>query len=217
MGSRGSSLSAVILASAMLSPPAFCAEGPRHVTVRLDFQQTGTESLGGIQGGGRVVISERTGPRSRARVGVESTETRVQQSTGIFTIVQDGGEAFLTVATQVPYSQLNFYQDYATRAGYVAPSVAFREVGTSLKVTATILPGNQVKVRLTPRISYFSADGSGAIEFTEAATELVVPSGQTIALGGATAQMHAVTRQILGVVERQADSEMTLRLTATIR
>lgn len=121
------------------------------------------------------------------------------------------------MATQVPYPQVAFYRDYATGAGYLASGIAFKDVGTSLKVRATVLPGNQVRVRLTPMISYFSADGSGTIEFAEAATELVVASGRPVVLGGATAKTHEVTRRILGFRERQAGSGTTILLTATIQ
>lgn len=196
---------------------ALHAQGDRLVKVAVEFRQAGTQSRDAIQGSGRVVITERGSGRSSGRLGVDSRETRVQQSTGIFTLVKDGGEATLTVATQVPYPQVAFYQDYATGAGYVASGVAFKDVGTSLKVSATILPGNQIRVRLTPMISHFAAGGSGTIEFTEAATELVVPSGRPVVLGGATTQLHEVIRQILGFSERQAGQETLVTLTATIR
>jgi len=183
----------------------------------VEFRQSGTQSRDAIQGSGRVVITERGSGRSSGRLGVDSRETRTQQSTGVFTLVRDGGEATLTVATQVPYPQVAFYQDYATGAGYVASGVTFKNVGTSFKVSATILPGNQIRVRLTPMISHFAADGSGTIEFTEASTELVVPSGRPVVLGGATTQLHEVTRQILGFSTRQAGQETLVTLTATIR
>jgi len=74
-----------------------------------------------------------------------------------------------------------------------------------------------VKVRLTPRISYFSPDRSGAIDFTEASTELIVPGGQPVSLGGSTTKMHEVTRQILGFADRSSTSETSLLITATIQ
>jgi hypothetical protein len=72
-----------------------------------------------------------------------------------------------------------------------------------------------VRVRLTPRISYLAADGSGAIEFAEAATELVVPSGRPVVLGGATSDLHSVLRELLGITRERAASESTILLTAT--
>ena len=193
------------------------AQGERLVKVVVEFRQSGTQSREAVQGSGRVVITEKGSTRSSGQLRADSRETRVQHSTGLFTIVRDGGEAALTVATQVPYPQVAFYRDYATGAGYLATGIAFKDVGTSLKVSATVLPGNQVQVRLTPMISHYSPDGSGTIEFTEASTELVVPSGRPVVLGGATTQLHEVTRQILGFRQRQAGQETTIVLTATIQ
>jgi hypothetical protein len=170
-----------------------------------------------VQGGGSVIITERGPRRARGGLGAASTERRVRRSTGIFTLVADGGESILTVATQVPVPQIAFYRDYATGAGQLATGVAFRDVGTALRVQAGLLPDRQVRVRLTPRISYVAADGSGVLEFTEAATELVVPSGRPVVLGGVSAQTHAVLRQVLGVGHERASSETTVVLTATVQ
>jgi type II/III secretion system protein len=203
------------LVGAEALPLAAGAQSPRMVRVDVQFQHTGTQSGQGVQGRGGVIITERGGIRPRGRLGAGSTDTRTQQSTGIFTLVQDGGESTLTVATQVPYPQLAFYRDYATGAGHLVRGTVFREVGTSLKVRANLLPGNHIRVRLTPSISWLSADGSGAIEFTEATTEVIVASGQPLVIGGSTTQTHAVTREILGIGARDGSSATTVILTAT--
>jgi hypothetical protein len=170
-----------------------------------------------VQGSGRVVITERGGVQPSGRVTADSTHRRVQRSTGIFTLVRDGGESTLLVASQVPYSHVTFYRDYLTGAGYVAAGVQFRDVGAALKVAATVLPGNQVKVRLTPSISWFSSDRAGTVEVAEATTELVVPSGRPVVLGGATTQTHELTRRILGYRASEGAAETTMALTAIVQ
>jgi hypothetical protein len=210
---------ALALAVALLTgaPGLVGAQSGKQVRVAFDFRQSSTQSRDAVDGSGRVVITDRGGTRSSGRVAVDSTQRRVQTSTGIFTIVQDGGESTLLVASQIPDSQVTFYRDYLTGAGYVATGVQFKDVGTSLKVGASILPGNQVKVRLTPTISWLSADRSGVIEVNEASTELIVPSGRSVVLGGATTQTHELTRRILGYRASETASETTMALTATIR
>jgi len=193
------------------------AQSGRQVRVSFDFRQSSTQSRDAVDGSGRVIVTERGGTRSSGRVGVDSTQRRVQTSTGIFTIVQDGGESTLLVASQIPYSQVTYYRDYLTGAGYVATGVQFKDVGTSLKVGAAILAGNQVKVKLTPTISWLSADRSGVIEVNEASTELIVPNGRPVVLGGTTTQTHELTRHILGFRASEAATETTMALTATIR
>jgi Bacterial type II and III secretion system protein len=192
------------------------AQSGKQVRVSFEFRQSSTQSRDAVAGSGGVIVTDR-GARSSGRVGVDSTQRRVQTSSAIFTIVQDGGQSMLLVASQIPYSHVTYYRDYLTGAGYVAGGVEFKDVGTSLKVGAAILPGNQVKVRLTPTISWLSADRSGVIEVNEASTELVVPSGRPVVLGGATTQTHELTRRILGYRASETATETTMALTATIR
>ena len=188
----------------------------RQIKVLVESQQSGTQNQEGVQGSGSVII-RRGNVQPSGRVTAGDRRTTVQRSTGIFTLVQDGGESILSVATSVPYSQAAYYYNYAAGGGYIQRQVVFTDVGTSLRVSAGILPDNQIRVRLTPRISYFSADRSGAIDFTEATTELIVPSGQPVSLGGSTTNMHEITRQILGYRDRSSSNETNLVLTATIQ
>jgi hypothetical protein len=208
-------LGLVLAVMAAAALPVAAGTALRMVRVDVHFQHAGRQSDEGVQGRGGIIITERGSVRPRGRIGAGSSQTRTQQSTGIFTLVQDGGESTLTVATQVPYEQAAFYRDYATGAGHVVRGAVFRDVGTSLKVRASLLPGNQVRVRVTPSISWLSADGSGSIDFVEAATEVIVASGQPVVIGGATTHTHAVTRQILGIGTHEASSATTVTLTAT--
>jgi Bacterial type II and III secretion system protein len=192
------------------------AQSGKQVRVSFEFRQSATQSRDAVAGSGGVIVTDR-GTRSSGRIGVDSTQRRVQSSSSIFTIVQDGGQSMLLVASQIPYSQVTYYRDYLTGAGYIAGGVEFKDVGTSLKVGAAILPGNQVKVRLTPTISWLSADRSGVIEVNEASTELVVPSGRPVVLGGSATQTHELTRRILGYRASDTATETTMALTATIR
>ena len=204
----------VALVSGM--PGSGQAQSARQVKVSFDFHQSGSQSRDAVQGSGRVIITDRGSARPSGRVGVESTERKVTRTTGIFTIVQDGGESTLLVATQVPYQQVTLYRDYLTGAGLLANSVQFKDVGTSLKVRARILPGGLVSLRVTPSISWFSGDRAGSVEVNAASTELVVPNGRPVQMGGATTAVHELTRQILGFSASQSAGETLLTLTATV-
>lgn len=210
-------LAVVAVAALLTPPPPLHAGGPRHIKVAVEYRQAGAGSRTRLGGSGGVVITERGAAGGGGRLTARQTERRVRQSTVIVTVVRDGGEALLTVATQVPYPEVVFFRDYAARAGHVAAGVAFREVGTSLRVSAAVLPDHRVRVRLTPRISHVSGDAAGAIEFTEASTEVVVPSGRPVVLGGASTGIHEVTRRILGLAERRAGSGTAVLLTATVQ
>ena len=188
----------------------------RNIKVVLDTQQTETLSRDALQGSGGVIIGRGTVEPS-GRVTGAQRQTTVKRSSGIFTLVLDGGESMLTVATRVPQSQFAYYRNYALGVGYIERQIVFTDVGTSLRVHATTLADGQIRLRLTPRISYFSADRPGAIDFTEAATELITPNGQPVSLGGSTASLHEVTRQILGYQNRASSDEIGLIVTATIQ
>lgn len=192
------------------------AQTTRHIKVVLHSQQAESLNRDGVQGSGSVVIRRGTVSPS-GRVIANERQTTVQRTSGIFTLVLDGGESILTVATRVPQSQASYYHNYALGIGYVERRIVFNDVGTSLKVHAATLADGQIRLRLTPRISYFSVDRPGAIDFTEAATEIIVPNGQLVSLGGATSSMHEVTRQILGYQNRSSSDESHLQVSATIQ
>src|SRR3990172_6106752 len=171
------------------------AQSSRQIKVLLESQQLVDQNRNAVQGSGGVVI-RRGNAQPSGRLGAVERQTTVQRSNGIFTLVRDGGESILTVATRVPQQQFVFYRDWATGLGYLTRDVVFQDVGTSLKVSAKILPDYQILVHLTPRISYFANERAGIVDFTEAQTELIVPHGRPVLIGGSTTKMHEVTRQI---------------------
>ncbi len=207
---------ALILGLALSAAGIGHSQVSRNIKVVVETQQSGASSQESLQGSGSVIIRRGTVQPS-GRVTAGDRQTTVQRSSGIFTLVRDGGESILSVATRVPASEAVYYYNYAAGAGYIERRVIFNDVGTSLRVSATVLPDEQIRVTLTPRISYFSAERAGAIDLTEAATELVVPNNQPVSLGGATTQIHEVTRQILGYRDRSSSSETNLVVTATIQ
>ncbi|HEX9408404.1 MAG TPA: hypothetical protein VGA23_02000 [Methylomirabilota bacterium] len=188
----------------------------RQVKVVLEFQQKGLDSRQGVQGQGGVIVQDGKA-RGRGGIAAQDTTTRTTRSDGVFTIVQDGGTSSMMVASEVPYTVLSWFRDYATGQGYAAQATAWQRVGTTLVVRPTILPDGQIRVRLTPQVSYFSPQGDGSIEFNEAATEVIVPNGRAMRIGGSTRGINQVTRQILGYREQQSSGESSFILTATIQ
>jgi hypothetical protein len=212
-----SRVAAVLLATILLAGaiPVESQTG-RQVKVVLEFQQRGQDSRQGAQGRGGVIVQDGK-TRGRGAVALEDTTTRITRSEGVFTIVQDGGTASLLVASEVPSTVVVWFRDYATGQGYAVQGTAWQRVGTTLVVSPTILPNGQIRVRLTPQVSYFSPQGDGSIEFNEAAMEVIVPNARAMRIGGATRGINQVTRQILGYREQQAASESSFTLTATIQ
>ncbi len=201
----------------MFGAPAHSQVQPRrHIKVVLETKQSSTSAQENLQGSGNVII-RRSAANPSGRIIANDRQTTVQRSSGIFTLVLDGGESILTVATRVPQAEVGYYYNHALGVGAIERRIVFTDVGTSLRVSAATLADGQIQLRLIPRISYFSADRPGAIDFTEAATELVVPDGQAVSSGGSTANLHEITRQILGYRNQASSNEINLVVTATIQ
>lgn len=210
-----SPVAAVLVATILLASAIRVeSQAGRQIKVVIEWQQQGQDSRQGAQGPGGVVIQDGKA-RGRGGVGLRDTTTRTTRSEGVFTIVQDGGTAGMQMASEVPSTVVGWFRDYATGQGYAVQGTAWQRVGTALVVSATILPNGQIRVRLTPQVSYFSPQGDGSIEFNEAATEVIVPNGRAMRIGGATRGINRVTRQILGYREQRSSSESSFILTAT--
>jgi hypothetical protein len=205
-----------LVAALLATSPA--AAGPlRNVKVAVQFERTSDSRTEGADASGRLIVTERK-VSGRGRVTVEDTSTRIRQTTSIFSIIQDGAEGRLLVATEVPYPEVAFFYDYATGRGYLARGVQFHQVGAALIVRPVVLPNGSIRVRVTPHITYLAANGGGGeVEFTEATTELIVRSGVPVTMAGAATGLHAVTRRILGYRAAQTAADTTMVLTATVQ
>lgn len=215
-GTRPKRLVAAALLAALVGGTLAEAAPPRRIRVDVFFRETGTRASEGASASGGVVVRE--GGIRRGSLGLEATsrETRTRRSSGVFTLVQDGGESRLALATRVPYREASWIHDYALGAGYAVERIAFEDVGTSLLVRARLLDDGRIRVSLVPSVSWFAADGSGAIDFTEAATELVVRPGEEVMIGGGTRDLHETTRRILGSASASESSESSIVLRARL-
>jgi hypothetical protein len=190
---------------------------PGHVKVMMEFRQAGqrVESGGAVQGtgpGGTIVQVTPKGVTGSARVRVHESQQTMRQSVESFLLVQDGGEASLTVVEQVP--EVVWFQQYALQHRYITEAVVFRQVGTFLVVRPTILPNKRVRVKITPQLSYRSNQGEGMIELVEASTEVVVPSGQPITIGGTDGRGEVLRQFLLGYERVHRASQVSMVLTA---
>src|SRR4030095_5934430 len=98
----------------------------RQIQVLVESHKSGTQSQEEVQGSGSVII-RRGNVQPSGRVTAGDRQTTVQRSTGIFTLVQDGGESILSVATNLPYSQAAYYYNYAAGSGYIQRQIVFTE------------------------------------------------------------------------------------------
>jgi Flp pilus assembly secretin CpaC len=202
---------------ALLLPGVAGALGDRQVKVSIEFRQSGTDEQTDVQGATRIIIRDGSVTHGAGAIGADSRTTHVKRTSGIFTIVQDGGESTLNVATRVPIEDVQYYRSYASGAGYAVRGATFENVGTSLQVHADVLSDRQIRLRLVPRVSYFSATHAGAIDFTDAATELLVEDGKPVTIGGGTSESDELVRRILGYGSSRSQNESSIELRARIQ
>jgi len=184
---------------------------PGHVKVTVEFRQEGQRAQSGIAGG-TVVQVDPKGVTGSARVQVQESQRTIRQNVESFLLVQDGGEARLTVVEQVP--EIVWFQQYAHRHRYITEAVVFRQVGTFLAVRPTLLPDKRIRVKITPQISYQSDQGEGTIALVEASTEVVVHTGQPITIGGTDGRGEVMRQFLLGYERVHQANHVSIVLTA---
>ncbi|HET8646053.1 MAG TPA: hypothetical protein VFO85_11210, partial [Vicinamibacteria bacterium] len=122
----------------------------------------------------------------RPRLGSSRSTTRGRTQQQI--LVMSGGQAAITVAEEVPYSEWFWTWGRARGVwaeGEWAQSTAWQQVGASLVVEPLVQADGRIRIRLTPRFTSF-ADGRRrqAIDVHELTTEVIVRQGDEIEVGG---------------------------------
>lgn len=98
-------------------------------------------------------------------------------------LVMSGEKASITVGQDIPTVQP--FWSYANGLGLIPPGVIFQRVGTGFSVEPTVV-GDTIRLRLTPWMSYQSAQGPGRIDFSESATSVVLKNGDTTAVSSSS-------------------------------
>ena len=192
------------------------AQSGKQVKVVFEFRRSTTQNEAAVDASGRVVITDRGGTRSSGRVAVDNTQRRTQTSTGIFTLVQDGGESMLR------------HEPGPVSADRVLPRLPDRSWthrnGRPVHGRRHLAEGRGDDPGRQPGEGPLDADRQlvlggqvGSDRRVEASTKLVVQSGRPVVLGGATTQTHEITRRILGYRAGESGTETMMALTATIR
>jgi len=184
---------------------------PGLVKVTVEFRQAGQRTQSGIDVKGTGQVDPK-GVTGSARVQVQESQRTIRQNVESFLLVQDGGEARLTVVEQVP--EIVWFQQYAHRHRYITEAVVFRQVGTFLAVRPTLLPDKRIRVKITPQISYQSDQGDGTIALVEASTEVVVHTGQPITIGGSDGRGEVMHQFLLGYERVNQANHVSIVLTA---
>jgi type II secretory pathway component GspD/PulD (secretin) len=195
---------------------------PRNIRIEVTgrMERTGrerqVEASGTVAGGPvRVGVGRRPPPASGVVIGAQDSRSRTSVNASQNLLVLSGGQASLTVAEQVPYSEWLF--TWGVSHGLWAQNVVWQEVGTSMVVAPRVLGNGTILVRLTPRFDYRAGGSSQAVDVSELSTEVVVREGEEIDLGGVPFRDETFRERFLaGIDESGQTTQVTMKLRARV-
>ena len=125
-------------------------------------------------------------------VSVEDRRRRQTSDSEDFVVAMSGSPAFIRTGQQIPYRRSSaFFRRHAPHDR----TVAWQNAESGFEVIPTIV-GDNVHLKIVPRIVYDDRQDA-VIRFFEAQTELTVPIGQWVEIGGAADQQNEVIQEIL--------------------
>lgn len=156
---------------------------PRQLTITVRQDRAGAASERSVSADGTVVItsgSGASGVTGRAAIDARDTRTTGTRSVEQTLRVIEGGSAYITMGTAVPFTFRRWIA--APSGGWTATqNTVYYEAVTGFFVQPQ-LSGDAVRLRISPEASTVR---SGAIERALLATEVQVRLGEWVALGGA--------------------------------
>ncbi len=160
----------------------------RHVRLRVTFFETAQRhevdlSVQWRYTDGGFVIGNYVGGHGREGLDITAlpgatTSTGTSTTTQYLLILSGESGRFVT-GTNVPVRDevLTWFRRY----GVIFEGVVYREVSTGFIFTPTILEG-EVRLDITPFLSYFADEKEGSIVFYDAGTIVSVPDGTTVVI-----------------------------------
>ena len=186
----------------------------RQAMVRVRFQDSATREDRSVSGGGQVSgdnWSVSTGRRQSTRDGVDVRAQDRSVSRGgsseYFINALSGSWAYIRVGQDIPYTAR--WSDLCRRYGR---PVVFQRIETGFDVKPVIRE-NMADVEIVPRISEMGSGGRpGGVRFAEASTQVQVPLGQWVTIGGSDQSGNEVLRAILEAGSSRQSSALSIQL-----
>jgi type II secretory pathway component GspD/PulD (secretin) len=182
--------------------------------VKVRFEETGSSEDQSVAARARVSGGDWTvtagGQRRRDGVDVRLGERSAnRQATSEFTVVVvSGSPAYIVVGQDLLFTER--WLDLTRRYARVHETVSIQRIETGFEVRPTFLK-DHADIEIIPRISGAGTE-RGVIRFTEAATRLLAPYGQWVAIAGTSQQSNEVITAILeaGRGERRSVTSISL-------
>jgi hypothetical protein len=140
-------------------------------------------------------------------ISVEDRERRQKSDSEFFVLAMSGSPAYIRAGKEIPYNQNSeFFRRYAPGGD----TVTWQNVESGFEVTPTLV-GNNAHLKIVPRIAYDDRKDA-VIRFFGARTELTVPLGRWVEIGGTTDQKNEIIREILSLSRNRGKSSTSMSL-----
>jgi len=123
-----------------------------------------------------------------------------------FVMTSSGSPAYIATGKEIPYRQTWGYR--LGRHRKQTGPVIYKQIETGFEVTPRIV-GDQVNLQIIPRVTHDNTT-DGVIRFHGAQTNLMVPLGQWVEIGGSVGQQNEIVSEILS--RRRGDKMISLTM-----
>jgi hypothetical protein len=155
-------------------------------------------------------MSAAVGGRKKDGLDISAEDQkRLQTNDDEFLVFASSGRpAFIRAGQEIPYR--GKWPEYARHYGDHSGTVVFQTVETGFEVTPTVA-GENVLLKIVPRIAYGDRNDA-VIRFYGAQTELNVPYGRWVEIGGSNTQSNDVVEEILSRRSDRSRTRMSMSL-----
>jgi len=183
-----------------------------QVRIHIRFHKMGEDKDSEVSARGRISndnVSVAIGSKKKdgGDISLEERARRQKNDSEFFVVAMSGSPAYIRAGEEIPYHQNSaFFRRYAPGGG----TVTWQTVESGFEVTPT-LAGDNAHLKIVPRIAYDDRK-DGVIRFFEAQTELAVPLGRWVEIGGTTDQKNEIIREIISLSTSGGNSSTSMSL-----
>ena len=183
-----------------------------QVRIHIRFHKMGEDKDSEVSAHGRISndnVSVAIGGKKKdgGDISLEERARRQKNDSEFFVVAMSGSPAYIRAGEEIPYHQNSaFFRRYAPGGG----TVTWQTVESGFEVTPT-LAGDNAHLKIVPRIAYDDRK-DGVIRFFGAQTELTVPLGRWVEIGGTTDQKNEIIREIISLSTSGGNSSTSMSL-----
>ena len=183
-----------------------------QVRIHVRFNSSGTQEKSALAARGRYSndnVSVGAGRKKKDGVDISTQDHgyRGSSTSSAFVVAMSGSPAFIRTGKEIPYRQGSaFFRRHAPGG----EAVIWQSAESGFEVTPIVV-GDNVHLKIVPRIAYGHREDA-VVRFFGARTELTIPFGQWVEIGGTTDQQNEIVREILSWNQGSGQSTSTISI-----